>query len=227
MLGPIAGGLIVSYLHWRLIFFVNIPIGLVGLYMVYRHLPDYREHTDPLDVAGLILFGSGVALLSYVLEVFRRTFSERTRNHWGFWRLSICLLAGYGFHATKTPHPMLRLAYFEFAPFARLWSGSFPDASRHRGHSLSVSPFVSGGSRVLADSVRPADDAAGHRGHEPEDGHAAYPGDLGYRAVLVSNTLLIGIQICSSRPSGCARPCGSSSQKCSAMGSLRRCNTPA
>jgi hypothetical protein len=28
--------------------------------MVYRHLPDYREHTDPLDVAGLILFGSGV-----------------------------------------------------------------------------------------------------------------------------------------------------------------------
>src|SRR5277367_1990962 len=71
MLGPIAGGLIVGYLHWRLIFFVNIPIGLAGLYMVYRHLPDYREpKTDPLDFVGLILFGSGVALLSYVLEVF-------------------------------------------------------------------------------------------------------------------------------------------------------------
>src|SRR3954465_5902302 len=38
MLGPIAGGLIVGYLHWRVIFFVNIPIGLVGLYLVYRHL---------------------------------------------------------------------------------------------------------------------------------------------------------------------------------------------
>src|ERR1700734_2528333 len=70
MLGPIAGGLIVGYLHWRLIFFVNIPIGLTGLYLVYRHLPDYREHTDRLDVAGLVLFGSGVGLLSYVLEVF-------------------------------------------------------------------------------------------------------------------------------------------------------------
>ena len=71
MLGPIAGGLIVGYLHWRFIFFVNIPIGLTGLYLVYRHLPDYREeHTDPLDMIGLILFGSGVALLSYVLEVF-------------------------------------------------------------------------------------------------------------------------------------------------------------
>src|SRR5271154_5056796 len=70
MLGPVAGGLIVGYLHWRFIFFVNIPIGLVGLIMVYLHLPDYRERTNPLDVAGLILFGSGVALLSYVLEVF-------------------------------------------------------------------------------------------------------------------------------------------------------------
>src|SRR6202046_3541581 len=57
MLGPIAGGLIVAYLHWRLIFFVNIPIGLVGLYLVYRHLPDYREeHTPPPDGGGLLLF---------------------------------------------------------------------------------------------------------------------------------------------------------------------------
>src|SRR6202034_3316270 len=71
MLGPIGGGLIVGYLHWRIIFFVNIPIGLVGLVMVYIHLPDYRrQHPRPLDIVGLILFGSGVALLSYVLEIF-------------------------------------------------------------------------------------------------------------------------------------------------------------
>src|SRR5579872_1747088 len=71
MLGPIAGGLIVGYAHWRVIFFVNIPIGLVGLVMVYLHLPDFREaHVDPLDIEGLILFGSGVGLLSYVLEIF-------------------------------------------------------------------------------------------------------------------------------------------------------------
>ena len=43
MLGPIAGGLIVGYFHWRVIFFVNIPIGLLGLCLVYLHLPDYRE----------------------------------------------------------------------------------------------------------------------------------------------------------------------------------------
>jgi len=100
MLGPIAGGLIVGYLHWRLIFFVNVPIGLVGLWMVYLHLPDYREPTHPLDVAGLILFGSGVALLSYVLEVFgEHTLS--VREILGLLALSILLLAGYAFHATK------------------------------------------------------------------------------------------------------------------------------
>ena len=68
MLGPIAGGLIVGYLHWRVIFFVNIPIGLVGLLMVYLHLPDYREeHIHPLDVPGFLLFGFGIGLLSYCL----------------------------------------------------------------------------------------------------------------------------------------------------------------
>src|ERR1700678_525113 len=61
MLGPIAGGLIVGYLNWRIIFFLNVPIGLLGLYVIYRHLPDYREaKTHPLDFIGLILFGSGV-----------------------------------------------------------------------------------------------------------------------------------------------------------------------
>src|SRR5450755_1429479 len=105
MLGPIAGGLIVGYLHWRVIFFVNIPMGLLGLYMVWRHLPDYREkETNPLDVVGLILFGSGVALLSYVLEVFgEHTLSGR--EILGLLAISVALLAGYGVHATHSAHP--------------------------------------------------------------------------------------------------------------------------
>src|SRR6202163_1848119 len=74
MLGPLLGGLIIGYFHWSVIFFVNIPIGLCGLYMVYRHLPNYREQRNyPLDFIGVCLFGSGVSLLSYVLEVFGET----------------------------------------------------------------------------------------------------------------------------------------------------------
>src|ERR1039458_3513516 len=78
MLGPIAGGLIVGYLHWRLIFFVNIPIGLVGLFLVYWHLPDYREHTNPLDVTGLILFGSRSRISSLEAN-FLRQYSDWPR----------------------------------------------------------------------------------------------------------------------------------------------------
>jgi EmrB/QacA subfamily drug resistance transporter len=194
MLGPIAGGLIVGYLHWRLIFFVNIPIGLAGLYMVYRHLPDYREHTDPLDYAGLILFGSGVALLSYVLEVFgEHTLSVRPVL--GLLGLSICLLGGYGFHATRTKYPMLRLSLFRIRTFRSAVDGSFLTRLGIGGIpflfpllyqvGLGFTPIESGllmmPQAIAAMSLK-----------------ITMPRILvifGYRAVLVSNTLLIGIQI--------------------------------
>jgi len=125
MLGPVAGGFIVGYFHWRLIFFVNIPIGLVGLLMVYLHLPDYREeHTHLLDIVGLILFGSGVALLSYVLEIFgEHTLS--TLEISGMLAISLVLIAGYGLHARGIPFPLLQLSLFRIRTFSAAVSGSF------------------------------------------------------------------------------------------------------
>jgi EmrB/QacA subfamily drug resistance transporter len=194
MLGPIAGGLIVGYFHWRIIFFVNIPIGLAGLCMVYLHLPDYREHTDPLDVAGLILFGSGVALLSYVLEVFgEHTLS--VREILGLLAISILLLAGYGFHATKTVYPMLNLILFRIRTFRAAVSGSFLTRLGIGGIpflfpllyqvGLGFTPIQSGllmmPQAIAAMSLK-----------------VLMPRILarfGYRAVLISNTLIIGAQI--------------------------------
>jgi EmrB/QacA subfamily drug resistance transporter len=124
MLGPVAGGLIVGFLHWRMIFFINLPIGLLGLYFIYRHLPDYRERTDQLDITGLILFGAGVALLSYVLEVFgEHTLSGR--EVLGLLGLSIVLLLGYGRHAAATSHPLLRLGLFRTRTFRAAVTGGF------------------------------------------------------------------------------------------------------
>src|ERR1700733_7333758 len=124
MLGPIAGGLIVGYFHWRVIFFVNLPIGLIGLFLVYLHLPDYREKSNPLDVVGLILFGSGIALLSYVLEVFgEHTLS--VREVLALLIMSIALLAGYGLYGARTPYPLLSLNLFRIRTFRSAVSGSF------------------------------------------------------------------------------------------------------
>src|SRR5579864_7410287 len=100
MLGPIAGGVITDYVHWSVIFFLNVPIGLAGLYLVYRYLPDFREADTPsLDLPGLVMFSVGIALLSYVLEVFgeHRLSSVEIL---ALLALAALLLAGYGVHAS-------------------------------------------------------------------------------------------------------------------------------
>ncbi len=125
MLGPLAGGLIVRYFHWRVIFLLNVPFGLAGLYLVYRHLPDYRaSRVDKLDVVGLALFGCGIALLSYVLEVFGEH-RLRATEIGGLLAISVALLLAYARHAMTTPHPLLRLALLRVRTLRTAVAGSF------------------------------------------------------------------------------------------------------
>ena len=124
MVGPVIGGAIIGYFHWSVIFFVNIPIGLVGLVLVYRHLPNYREKRNyRLDIVGLVLFGSGIALLSYVLEVFGET-TLSSREILGLLAISAALLAAYGLHTKRTPHPLLRLKLLGIRTFRVAVSGN-------------------------------------------------------------------------------------------------------
>jgi EmrB/QacA subfamily drug resistance transporter len=193
MLGPISGGLIVGYLHWRVIFFLNIPIGLTGLILVYLHLPDYREEQNPpLDIVGLILFGSGVALLSYVLEIFgehRLSAAGMT----GLLALSIALLAGYGIHGSNLQFPLLKLKLFSIRTFRAAVSGSFFTRVGIGGVpfllpllyqvGLGFTPIQSGllvmPQAIASMSIK-----------------AMMPRILsrvGYRGVLISNTLVLGV----------------------------------
>src|SRR6185503_3186239 len=55
LLGPFVGGVIVHWVHWRAIFFINLPLGLLGLWLARRYMPDYREaDTPPLDWSGFV-----------------------------------------------------------------------------------------------------------------------------------------------------------------------------
>lgn len=195
MLGPVAGGLIVEYLHWRIIFFLNIPIGLLGLVMVYLHLPDYREQdAPPLDLLGLILFGSGVALLSYVLEVFGdHTLS--VREILSLLAISSVLLTGYWLHAKETSFPLLRLGLFRLRTFRAAVGGGF------------ITRLGIGGVPFLLPLLYQIG-----LGYNPvESGLLIMPQAIaamvisaymtrllnrfGYRAILISNTVIIGIML--------------------------------
>jgi EmrB/QacA subfamily drug resistance transporter len=124
MLGPVLGGLIIARFHWSVIFFVNIPIGLIGLVLVHKHLPNYRAAKNyPLDIVGLVLFGSGICLLSYVLEIFGdHTLSGLEIG--GLIAISAALLAAYGLHSVRTLHPLLRLGLLRIRSFRVAVSGN-------------------------------------------------------------------------------------------------------
>jgi EmrB/QacA subfamily drug resistance transporter len=124
MLGPLIGGLIIAYFHWSVIFFVNIPIGLAGLVLVRKHLPNYRAAKNyPVDFVGLALFGAGVSLLSYVLEVFG-DHALSGREIAGLLTLSAALLAAYGMHSVRALHPLLRLGLLRIRSFRVAVSGN-------------------------------------------------------------------------------------------------------
>ncbi len=117
LLGPTVGGLIVHWWSWREIFFVNVPVGLAALWMIRHHMPDYRSDSPrPLDVIGLTLFGSGAALLSWLLEVFGEHRLDATSSTI-LLLVSFALLGAYALHANRTEHPLLNLRLFKLRTF--------------------------------------------------------------------------------------------------------------
>ncbi|HEY9126238.1 MAG TPA: DHA2 family efflux MFS transporter permease subunit [Acidobacteriaceae bacterium] len=193
MLGPIAGGLIVHYFHWRVIFFLNIPIGLAGLILVYLHLPDYREaRTHALDLTGLILFGSGIALLSYVLEIFgEHQLSGREMS--GLLALSLSLIGGYVYHARRTAFPLLELDLLRIRTFRASVSGGFFTRIGIGGvpFLLPLLYQVGLGYNAVQSGLLITPQALGALCMK-----SVMPrilATLGYRMVLVSNTIFIGI----------------------------------
>ncbi len=125
LLGPTVGGLIVHWLTWRDIFFVNVPVGLLAWWLGHRYLPDYRsDQRRPLDLRGLVLFGAGAGLLSWLLEIF----GAHDLPMWqglGLLLVSLVLLAGYAWHAVRAPFPLLQLALLRVRTFRVSVVGGF------------------------------------------------------------------------------------------------------
>ncbi|KYH04687.1 MFS transporter [Chryseobacterium cucumeris] len=70
VLGPLVGGYMVDYLSWHWIFLINIPIGVLGILLGLRFMPNYKSDDVDFDLKGFLIFAAASLLLSVSLELF-------------------------------------------------------------------------------------------------------------------------------------------------------------
>lgn len=70
VLGPLVGGYMVDYLSWHWIFLINIPIGILGVTLGLKFMPNYKSADVDFDLKGFLIFAAASLLLSISLELF-------------------------------------------------------------------------------------------------------------------------------------------------------------
>ncbi len=119
VIGPPLGGFITTYFSWHWIFLINIPIGLIGIYMALKYIDPIRsENPERFDFVGLVLAGLGVAGLAFGLSVAGLGLLP--------WEIVVALIIGGGVamalylrHAKRTASPVLDFSLLRSADAAR------------------------------------------------------------------------------------------------------------
>jgi EmrB/QacA subfamily drug resistance transporter len=112
-IGLVAGGLLTTYLSWRWVLFVNVPIGIVVALMARYVLPESTRQRGRFDLPGAITGTAGVALLVYGLSNASTDVSGV--SHWGDTKVlvsliaSVVLLVTFGFIEARSRHALIPL----------------------------------------------------------------------------------------------------------------------
>lgn len=117
ILGPMLGGLLVTYASWHWIFLINIPIGIAGIFYARKYMPDFTTPKRRFDFSGFLLFGLGLVLISVGIELF----GERVVLPWQALLVlfsGIVLLLLYIVHARRHPAPLINLPMFKTRTFS-------------------------------------------------------------------------------------------------------------
>ena len=123
--GPPLGGFITTYASWHWIFIINVPIGLLGIVLATRFIPDVRtEYPYPFDLAGFILSGLAIGGLAFGLSVAGLDFLP---NGVVAALLGVGAVAGvaYVFYAQRAPAPILDLRLLKLPTFRASIFGGF------------------------------------------------------------------------------------------------------
>ncbi len=117
ILGPPFGGFLVSYLSWRWIFYINVPIGIAGMVLATLYIRDIKETGRVyFDALGMVLSGVSLSCLMFGLELASR---GATSLHWTVGIIAVGLASGvlYVRHARHHPQPVLDLRLMKIPTF--------------------------------------------------------------------------------------------------------------
>jgi len=115
--GPPLGGFITTYFHWRWIFWINVPVGLLGLVLATVFMPDIREEgVPPLDRLGFLLSGLGLSALVFGATVVGRDVLPAYGAP-ALIGIGLVLTSLYVLHARRTAKPILDLDLLDIATF--------------------------------------------------------------------------------------------------------------
>ena len=123
--GPPLGGFITTYASWHWIFLINVPIGLIGIAMASRFIPNIRvERPDPFDYVGFLLSGCAIAGLAFGLSAMGLEFLPTSVVASLLCGGAISALA-YLIHAGRRPAPILDLSLLRLPTFRASIFGGF------------------------------------------------------------------------------------------------------
>ena len=125
-LGPTLGGALTTFLGWRWIFFINLPIGIVLLTLIARFIPNYREEVKyRLDIIGFLLFSTALGAITFGLAWMTEQAFEDDIYSIALTLVGVVLLAAYAWHAKYCPRPLLNFSLVRLRTFRISLIGSF------------------------------------------------------------------------------------------------------
>lgn len=108
IIGPTLGGWLVDVASWHWIFLINLPVGILGMAVAFKTMPNYIYRGKPFDTKGMFLFSGSLLFLSIAIELG----SEKLVEGWylmGLAILGIGLMHGYYRHFKRVKNPLIDL----------------------------------------------------------------------------------------------------------------------